>query len=240
MDKFILDMNDDEILNEISLLLKHKAVKPKKEIGWITSDPSDYYIKNKVDCKKLYNLYQSGEKFASYVTTLSLTSLRARAKDLFELIRKQTKENKVLEYGCGTSTHGIACAQLGCEVHICDISQKMMDIANLRYLSRNLKVKQHIILDHFPLTIPKKYFDTIICTDVVEHIPDPISLLNNFISWLKVGGIIHLQVSSHIDLQKGHLPQAIHEWKTKGLDILKNKFIKISNNNYKLIDGEVL
>lgn len=235
MDKFILDMNDKEIIDEVSLLFKHQVVKPKKEIGWITGNPEDYCLKNNVDCEKLYSLYRYGKRFESYFATLSLTSLRNRPKDLFELIRKQVKGNKVLEYGCGSSSHGVACAQLGCEVHICDISQNMLDLATLRYESRKLEVRQHNIIDHFPQTIPKNYFDMIVCADVVEHVPDPISLLRNIILWLKVGGVVHLHVSSIIDLRKGHLPQAINDWKNKGLSILKKRFVKISNHNYKLI-----
>jgi len=234
-DKFILDMTDKEILDEISLILKHKVVKQTEQVGWITEDPKEYIIENKVDCEKLYDLYRSSKKFDAYVATLSLTSLRNRPKDLFELIRNQIKGKKVLEYGCGTSTHGIACAQLGCEVHICDISQKMMEVANSRYKFRKLEVEQHIISNHFPETLPKNYFDIIICADVVEHVPDPISLLKHFISWLKVGGIVHLHVSLKINLQKGHLPQAIRQWKTKGRSILKNRFTKLSDHNYKLI-----
>jgi 2-polyprenyl-3-methyl-5-hydroxy-6-metoxy-1,4-benzoquinol methylase len=234
-EKFILDMTDEEILDEISLILKHKVVKQTEQLGWLTDDLEEYVIDNKVDSKKLYELYRSSKKLDAYITTLSIMSLRNRPKDLFKLIRDQTKGKKVLEYGCGTSTHGIACAQLGCEVHICDISQRMMDIANSRYRLRRLDVKQHTISDHFPDTLPNNYFDVIICADVVEHIPDPITLLKHFISWLKVGGIIHLHVSFKVNLYKGHLSQAIRAWKSKGQSILKKKFEKISDHNYKLI-----
>jgi len=234
MDKFILDMSDKEILKEISEILGKKAVKPTEKIGWITDNPSDYFRENKVHNKDLYNLYRKGACVEEYIKTLSLTSLRNRPKDLFSLIRKQKAGNKVLEYGCGTSTHGVACAQLGCEVHVVDISPRMLAIAKQRYSNRGLPVTIHKIEKDFPV-LPEKYFDTIICTDVVEHVPNPIKLLKIFITSLKVGGHIHLHVSPMINLKKGHLPQAILAWKGKGIGIMKRRFKKLSNHNYKLI-----
>lgn len=235
MDKLILDMSDNEILEEISEIVGRKVKQPKYKIGWITDNPDDYVHNNKVCNRELYDLYRTGRFVEEYIATLALTSLRNRPKDLFSLIRKQKAGNKVLEYGCGTSTHGIACAQLGCEVHITDISGRMLEIAEARYQRRGLKVHSHLIEKDFP-DLPRKYFDTVICTDVVEHVPDPISLLKYFIAWMKLHGKIHLHVSTFVNLKKGHLPQAIEQWKKHGSKIVHKRFKKLSQHNYMLIN----
>lgn len=231
MAKLILDMSDKEILEEISDIVGQKVTKPTDKVGWITDNPDDYVHDGVVCDQKLYDLYRTGNFVEKYIATLALTSLRNRPKDLFTLIRHQKAGNKVLEYGCGTSTHGVACAQLGCEVHITDISPRMLEIAEARYRRRGLPVHLHLIENDFP-TLPRKYFDTVICTDVVEHVPNPIGLLKNFIGWMKLKGKIHLHVSTFVNLKKGHLPQAINQWKVRGNKILQKRFKKLSQHNY--------
>lgn len=41
---------------------------------------------------------------------------------------------------------------------------------------------------HCPETLPEGIFDTIICFDVVEHLPDPAAQLRQFYAWLKPEG----------------------------------------------------
>lgn len=229
--KSILSLSDNEIMQEISEIVGHRVTKTKKDLGWITYFESDYFRNGQVNNEDLYNLYKNGPCVEEYITTLAITSLRNRPKDLFALIKKQKPSNKVLEYGCGVSTHGVACAQLGCDVHIVDISERMLEVAKQRYILRGLQYTEHKIKGDFP-EFEKNFFDTIICTDVVEHVPYPINLLKHFIGWLKVGGSIHLHVSGHINLHKGHLPSAINVWKKTGVGILKRRFIKTSDHNF--------
>lgn len=225
--KFILDMTRNEVIEEISEILG-KNIKLNKITGKITDNKSDYVMEDgSIDADKLAELYNNGEYVEEYIATLAVTSLKSRSKDLFDLVRKS--KGKVLEYGCGVSTHGIACAQRGCEVHAVDISQKMIDVSKERYKIRGLSV--NITGDK---TLPDNYFDIILCTDVLEHIPDPISLLNKFIRCMKIGGVAHLCCSKIKNYDKGHLPQSIDAWFSVGQEILDRKFKKISKYNYKL------
>ena len=45
-----------------------------------------------------------------------------------------------------------------------------------------------------PASIPRESFDAIICFDVLEHVPDPISMVNTLASYLRPGG--HIYVSA--------------------------------------------
>lgn len=237
MDKFILDMTDNEVLAEIASIVGCTAEKPAKRLGWITKDPTTYFSAGTVHNSKLYNVYNNAASITDYVKTLSVTSLRSRSPDLFSLIKTQKAGARVLEYGCGVSTHGIACAQMGCTVHIVDISERMLEIASARYQKRNLNVSLHTIENDFP-TFDNDYFDTILCTDVLEHIPDPISLLKYFIKWLKIGGTVHLHASTMVNLNKGHLPNSIKLWESKGMRLMRHHFNSLSEHNYVLVNKQ--
>lgn len=231
MNKFILDMTDSEILAEVSEILGYEVkLPPKEHYGWLTFKPDYLGQDGKPDEKKLHRLYNESELLDTYIAVLSITSLRRRAIDLFELIRAQKAGNRVLEFGCGVSTHGLACAQLGCEMHIVDISRRLLEFALARYRRRGLQVRAYTDCAQ----LNNGHFDTIICTDVIEHLVAPIKALRNLIVRLKLGGIAHITVSGGNNLCKGHLSQSIKEWRERSPEILSKHFERLSAHNYRL------
>lgn len=233
--KPILEMTNREILAEVSDILGKPVGVPTDKIGWIAAAPEDYVAEGEVDASKLEALYDHGPLVDDYIVTLSLTSLRNRAPDLFVLIRDQKPGDKVLEFGCGPSTHGIACAQAGCDVHLFDVSTKMLTFAGERYHRRGLSMTVWDTAE----ALPDGFFDTILCTDVLEHVPDPLGTLETFKRVLKPGGNIHLHVSQAVNLVKGHLPRTIRLWKGPGQRFMKDHFDKITDHNYrKRADGK--
>lgn len=225
--KDILSLSDAEILKELEDILGHRVIKPPKWTGWIVDHEDEYVENGIVNVEKLYKLYDSGTKLEDYILTLSFTSLCNRGKDLFTLIKSQSN-SKILEYGCGVSTHGIACAQKGCEVHAFDISITMLNYSKERYTKRKLKAKFYQKEEE----LPSNYFDVIICSDVIEHVPDPYALLLNFMSWLKIGGTAHFHVSKMKNYKKGHLPQAITKWFRVCVPVLQECFEQVSAHNF--------
>jgi 2-polyprenyl-3-methyl-5-hydroxy-6-metoxy-1,4-benzoquinol methylase len=179
-------------------------------IGFLT-DRDDAYINKRGDVNeiKLIELYDTGPEAEDYIVTLAFTSLRNRPASLFKLLRTSRSSMNVLEYGSCTSTHGIACAQLGASVHILDISKSMLDFAKKRYDKRGLKVTIHTNKS----TLPSNFFDIVICTDVIEHVVNPVEVIKSIWKSMKVGGTSHFHVSSTVNIKKGHLPQAIKGWR---------------------------
>jgi len=231
--KYILNMTNDEIKKEIRDILKQPDLEPqdRAHIGFIADTKSEYMHDGKINEKQLHELYNKGKYIDSYIMTLAINSLRNRKADLFTLIKDQGHGKKVLDFGCGPGTHGIACAQNGAEVFLFDISKKMLDTASKRFSLR--KLQAWVIIDR--KVIRDNTFDTILCTDVLEHVLDPLAIIKDFVRWLKIGGVAHIHVSHGKSYERGHLPESIDKWHTECVLYINKHFKPMSDNNYKLI-----
>lgn len=200
------------------------------KFGYITHDESTYVdIDGSVDEDKLTDLYDSGPYVPAYIEMLMVSSLSNRSKHLFEFIRSADHTDTVLEYGCGSSTHGIACAQREADVHIYDISSTMLQYAIERYFKRSLTVTVYYDTSALPVSA----FSKVICTDVLEHTTDPVSVIKLIHTVMKTGGTAYIDVTLFADLKRGHLPQAIDSWTTFSKEGLLTLFEPVSENVYR-------
>ena len=107
-------------------------------------------------------------------------------KDLAQFQKKineilhQNSYHKVLEAGCGSSTH----VNLVGNFHFTgiDISQQQLD--------RNVNIQEKILNDVQTYNFQDDTFDIIICWDVLEHLPFPEKALENFNKSLNKNGIL--------------------------------------------------
>lgn len=148
----------------------------------------------------------------------------------FQLPRK----GKVLEYGCAVApfTTGILkyFPSKKYDFEIADILQ-----INFLYAIYNLSnfsnVKYRILEPYNNLVDKNNYYSAIICQTVLEHVPNPLKVVESFYNGLKEGGVL---VFDYIktDIQRIGLDSK------QSLDQRKEtlKFIK---NNFELIKGEI-
>jgi 2-polyprenyl-3-methyl-5-hydroxy-6-metoxy-1,4-benzoquinol methylase len=110
-------------------------------------------------------------------------------KDTLLLIGDRA-QGQVLDFGGGIGTHTIAaalCPQVE-QVIYCDINPISHDF--VRYRAEQIGLNNKIIFcQEIP---PKQTFDTIICFDVLEHLPNPAQQLLQFHQILKPEGKIIL------------------------------------------------
>lgn len=109
----------------------------------------------------------------------------------------------VLDVGCGEGRHSIKAYQSArCTVYALDIEQKnairtkfflnlMDEESNNR--SRWLSLRANALAMPFP----DKSFDKVICSEVLEHIPDDQAVINEFKRILKDDGILAVSVPSY-------------------------------------------
>ncbi len=159
-------------------------------------------------------------KLNNYLKLLMSTSLHRRNKNLKKLIL-ETKDKKCLDFGSGVGTHAIALLENYNDVSILDVKSKVMDFAIKRITLRSLCLEMVYHHDHM---LPKDYFDLVICTNVIEHVADPLKELKRIHSSLKTDGCLFLEVPETIRPEAGHFEESILLWKTEGVKFVKENF----------------
>jgi 2-polyprenyl-6-hydroxyphenyl methylase / 3-demethylubiquinone-9 3-methyltransferase len=101
---------------------------------------------------------------------------------------------RVLDVGCGGGLLSEALAGEGAQVTAIDLAPDLLKIARLHGLESGAKVDYQLtsveaLAEQAPAT-----FDAITCMEMLEHVPDPASVLNACATLLKPGG--HLFVST--------------------------------------------
>lgn len=97
---------------------------------------------------------------------------------------------KVLDVGCGGGILSEAMAKEGAQVTGIDQGDKVIKIAQLHNLESNLDIEYKTlnIEDYFKQN--KEKFDVITCLEMLEHVPDPASIIDTCKGLLKPNGRI--------------------------------------------------
>lgn len=95
---------------------------------------------------------------------------------------------KILDVGCGGGILTESLFDLGAVVTGIDATSDIIKTAKLHAKEHHKKIEYfHISSEEFAQNNPEK-FDIITCMELLEHIPDPISLINSLVSMIKPGG----------------------------------------------------
>lgn len=95
---------------------------------------------------------------------------------------------RYLEIGAGSGNVLLSLVDLYDELIATELSSKRAEsLEKLFSMVPNVKILHHNIEDD-SLDFPNEHFDTIVMTAVIEHLIDPISVLNGLHRVLKVGG----------------------------------------------------
>jgi len=182
--------------------------------------------------KKKIELYSNYEylNWYAYLRTLMKTSATRRHPELFQLLRN-TKNKECLDFGSGVGTHAIALLENNNEITIVDVPGKLLEFARQRILERGFAFWSFDNDEE----LKNCHYDLAICTDVLEHVDNPINELDRIHKALKVGGILHLQVSTMVKPSSGHFASTINIWKKYGQQCLDKYFIKEAKTIYKKI-----
>jgi 2-polyprenyl-3-methyl-5-hydroxy-6-metoxy-1,4-benzoquinol methylase len=99
--------------------------------------------------------------------------------------------SRVLDYGCGDGALlSLICRQVGIsgEAHGFDPNPLARDLAQTMLIKRKLNATLHAEC----ISMPREYFDFIVCAEVIEHVTDINVLFNNILRLLKPKGRVVL------------------------------------------------
>ena len=99
---------------------------------------------------------------------------------------------RVLDVGCGAGLLSEALAGEGAEVTALDLSPELIDAAKLHLLESGKRVDYRLVsVEELAAQMPAA-FDAVTCMEMLEHVPDPGSVLRACASLLKPGGTLFL------------------------------------------------
>jgi len=117
--------------------------------------------------------------------------------------RTTLKGARVLDVGCGGGILSEALAAAGAEVTAIDLAPRVLDVARLHLHESKLAVDyREISVEALAAETPAA-FDAISCMEMLEHVPDPGSVVQSCASLLKPGGRLFLSTLNRTPLAFG-------------------------------------
>ena len=127
----------------------------------------------------------------SYVYDLVVARCHPRANDVQDAvitrIGRLGPARSVLLFGDGIGTDSIAIARAGHRVTYFDLPGLTSGFARFRFEREHLPTPVVVLEDQ--ADIPFETFDAVVCTEVLEHVPDPPAVMRALHSALRHGGI---------------------------------------------------
>lgn len=94
----------------------------------------------------------------------------------------------VIDIGCGGGILTESMAKLGARVIGVDMSEPALTVAKLHQLESNLQIEYvHTTAEEIAAKRPEQ-FDVVTCLEMLEHVPDPTSIIRACASLVKPGG----------------------------------------------------
>jgi 2-polyprenyl-6-hydroxyphenyl methylase/3-demethylubiquinone-9 3-methyltransferase len=103
--------------------------------------------------------------------------------------RASLRGKSVLDVGCGGGILSDAMARRGADVLGIDLSSKALRVASLHALEANTPSVQYREVSAEPLAAESpSVFDVVTCMEMLEHVPDPLSVVSACAALVKPGG----------------------------------------------------
>jgi len=95
---------------------------------------------------------------------------------------------RVLDVGCGGGILSEAMAKRGAQVMGIDLSQAVLDVADLHALESKLQIQYRGVAAEELAAAQPGEFDLVTCMEMLEHVPDPAATLGALAALVKPGG----------------------------------------------------
>ncbi|MES3021316.1 MAG: bifunctional 2-polyprenyl-6-hydroxyphenol methylase/3-demethylubiquinol 3-O-methyltransferase UbiG [Pseudomonadota bacterium] len=95
---------------------------------------------------------------------------------------------KVIDIGCGGGILSESMAKKGANVTGIDLSEKALKVADLHSLESGVTVRYELIAAEAMAEREAGQYDVVTCMEMLEHVPDPASIVKAAASLVKPGG----------------------------------------------------
>ena len=113
------------------------------------------------------------------------------------------KGARALDVGCGGGLLSEALARCGAEVTAIDLAPAVLDVARLHLYQSGLKVDYREVSAETLADAAPATFDVVTCMEMLEHVPDPASVIRACAALLKPGGKLFLSTLNRTPLAFG-------------------------------------
>ena len=105
--------------------------------------------------------------------------------------RSPVAQRRVLDVGCGGGILTEALAQRGAEASGIDMGEAPLSVARLHALESGVKVEYRKVAAEALAAEAPGHFDIVTCLEMLEHVPDPASIVNACAQLVKPGGDVY-------------------------------------------------
>jgi 2-polyprenyl-3-methyl-5-hydroxy-6-metoxy-1,4-benzoquinol methylase len=152
---------------------------------WFTMDPKTEQERNAY--------YENPEvrKLCLVESILYHKDCRFEDNATLAVIKNTKPSGNIIDFGCGTGNTSIWLAKAGYNVTAFDLNTKTMEFLQWRCVKNNIQM--NFANPNTFDCVKDNAADFIICKDVLEHLEDPWSLIEQFAKKLAVGGYLFLK-----------------------------------------------
>jgi 2-polyprenyl-6-hydroxyphenyl methylase/3-demethylubiquinone-9 3-methyltransferase len=132
---------------------------------------------------------------------------------------------RIVDVGCGGGILTEALVQAGAEALGIDLSEELIEIADLHGLESGITAHYQVISAEALAAQQPASFDHVTCMEMLEHVPDPAGIINACATLVKPGGMVFFSTLNRVPkayllaiLAAEHvlkmLPQGTHNYKS--------------------------
>ncbi len=99
-------------------------------------------------------------------------------------------DKEIIDVGCGGGILAESLAQLGAKVTGIDMGQEPLNVAKLHALEAGVNVDYLKITAEEQAQQHPEHYDVVTCMEMLEHVPDPASIVNACAHMVKPGGYV--------------------------------------------------
>ncbi len=163
--------------------------------------------------------HSNDEKFVEYYASESESkSTTQRFQAVFRTLLLQSRKNndaskplQVADIGCGTGNQAFLWAEDGHDVHAIDVAEPLVTLGRARAAQRGLEVDFQLG-SASELPWPNVSMDVCIALELLEHIEDWQSCLDEFARILKPGGLLCLSTTNRLCPIQQEFSSPFYSW----------------------------